>query len=160
MSYSFSEQLQAGKNAEHYLDRWLVRTHHLWPATDQEESIGIDRWARHLLSGQRYSLQYKADQKALSTGNAFVETCSVRRNQCCEVKGWAYTCTANWLLYWVVGGSLFFVRPDLLAHQVTNWLNLHPLRRVPNDGYETEGLLIPLPEFERIARMVVREFGI
>lgn len=115
-------------------------------------------WASHLINPKKTSIQYKADAIAQLTGNAFVEICSVRRDGRCEVEGWAYTCAAEWLLYLVKGGALYICPMATLRHQVTNWCNLYPIKSVPNDGYTTEGLIVPLSEFERVAKIVLPEF--
>lgn len=152
--YSFQAQSQVGAEGEAALDRWFSRFYLLWPASADQERRGIDRIATHRLTGRLLTLQYKTDTKATRTGNAFVETLSVVPHK----PGWAVSCVADYLCYWVVGGALYICTPAAIRATLPDWRQVHPSRRVPNRGYETEGLLVPLPQLEAICKVFIEDF--
>lgn len=147
--YSFDKQLRRGKKHERFLDRYFRKRFKIEEASMDEERLGIDRYFTDRRNGRRYAIQYKADKTAARTGNAFVETVSVDSN---NTPGWAYTCTADFIIYYVVGcGPAYVIRPDEIRKRLPHWQRTFQERRIPNDGYHTVGLLVPLDEFERIA---------
>lgn len=149
--------LQRGKAAEKVLDQWLVKTHRLWPAT-LGEAEGIDRYAQHLLTGARYTLQYKADEKAAQTGNAFIETVSVRRAGRQDLPGWAYSCFATLMCYMVVGPNQVYLikKPQQAFSEVLpQWEAQYRSVSVPNKSWQTVGLLVPLEELAKVSQCIL-----
>lgn len=147
--YSFEKQLKQGKKHEMFLDDYFRDRFEIEEASMDEERLGIDRYFIDRRNGRRYAIQYKADKTAARTGNAFVETVSVDSN---NTPGWAHTCTADFIIYYVVGcGPAYVIRPDEIRERLSHWQRAYRERRIPNDGYHTVGLLVPLDEFERVA---------
>lgn len=158
-AYSFATQLAQGEAGEQYLDRFFGAWFRITPATARQQRRGIDRIMHHDRTGQSWAFEYKTDSRAGRTGNAFVEIISQdwgdeRRN----VRGWAVTCAADFLAYFVTGGDaecIYILRPGRIREHLQRWAARYPRRSVPNaSGYSTVGLLVPLDEFERIAEAV------
>ena len=99
-------------------------------------------------------VEYKSDRTAERTGNAFVETVSV---DTANKPGWAHSSQADWLMYLVPGQceALYIIRMADLRQRLATWQATYQQRRIPNDGYHTVGLLVPLHEFETIAYAVI-----
>lgn len=153
MTYSFVEQLAQGKRHEAFLDSYFATDFYIRPASADEERLGIDRHFTLKSSGQRFTVQYKADSTASRTGNAFIETVSVDRD---SVPGWAYTCTADYLIYYIPPmGLAYLVQPWAIRERVKHWQKKFQCRSIPNKGYKTIGILVPLDEIERISDQVI-----
>lgn len=152
-SYDMRRQLKQGEAAEKYLDSYFVDEFDIRPATRDQQRAGIDRIFTRRSDGKKWSVEYKADKTAARTGNAFVETVSV---DTANKPGWAYSCQADFLFYYVVGiGPLYIIRPRDLRRQMDKWRSLYPERRIPNGSYHTIGLLVPLHEFEKLAAQIL-----
>lgn len=154
--YDFRERLKFGEKHERFLDRHFQDRFTIEDASQGDQRRGIDRYFTDKRNNKTYSIQYKSDETAARTGNAFVETVSVDTN---NVPGWAYTCQADFIVYYVVGsGPAYVIRPKSIKSKLPGWLKKYPTRSIPNRGrgkhYNTIGLLVPLDEFERIAYAV------
>lgn len=151
--YDMERQLRQGETAERFLDSYFRDEFDIRPVSREQQRQGIDRIFTRRKDGQELKIEYKADKRAAQTGNAFVETISVDTT---GKQGWAFTCQADFLLYYVVGvGPLYILRPGDIKKRVAQWQRKYPARHIPNDGYHTVGLLVPLDEFERIAVQVL-----
>ena len=152
MIYRFDRQLAAGQQGEAALDEVFRAWFTITPATPAEQRQGIDRWfvdAR----GRRLAIEYKTDAAAARTGNAFVETVSV---DTMHKPGWAHTSRADMLIYFIPpDGLIYALRVSRLRRALPRWERDYPTRQIPNDGYHTHGLLVPLDEFERLAVTVL-----
>lgn len=169
MSFSspqFDRQLTVGQHYEAILDSWFVeRGYQVYPSNAEEQRRGIDRWVLSPKNGTWASVEYKADLRAAATGNAFVEVASVcegrppfTQETVVRREGWAWTCEADWLLYWAVDGEegfLYFVEPAMLRLAMAAWEEECPLGYGDNDGYYSTGLLVPLEELDAVAASVV-----
>lgn len=150
--YDFDKQNRQGKKGETFLDEFFSQWYAIVPATDSEQRQGIDRWFKPRPFGKRFPVEYKTDTTAARTHNAFVETVSV---DTANKPGWAYTSQAKFLIYYIPGDELIYVIPfAALRGQLPHWSRRYPLRRIPNRGYHTHGLLVELVEFERCAKRV------
>ena len=152
-TYSFTQQKAVGTEAEAVLDRWVDQFYRLRPATMAQQRQGIDRQATHRLTGRQFTLEYKADGRAYATGNAFVETLSVAPDK----PGWAVTCTADHILYWVRNGGLYICRPIALRAHLPEWRRTCEPRSITNRGYSTKGLLVPLAQFSAASDLFIPE---
>jgi hypothetical protein len=155
--YDFKERLKFGEKHERFLDRYFGDNFTIEDASGGDQRRGIDRYFTDRRNGKTYSIQYKSDETAARTGNAFVETVSVDRD---SVPGWAHTCQADFIVYYVVGcGPAYVIRPGSIKKKLPEWAKKYPSRSIPNKGYgrkgyNTIGLLVPLVELERIAHTV------
>ena len=155
---SFAASKAIGIKGEAVLDAWLSRFYRLWAASPEQERAGIDRLAIHYLAGRKFTFQYKTDTRAFATGNAFVETCSVWRQDRCQEPGWAYDCEADYLFYLVIGGHLYICRPGAIKSFASGLWQSYPSRDISNRDWKTQGLLVPLPEFQKAATIVIQDF--
>lgn len=152
-SYDMRQQLKKGEAAERYLDSLFEDEFAIRPATRQQQRQGIDRIFTRRSDGREYRIEYKADKTAARTGNAFVETVSVDTY---SKPGWAYTCRSDYIFYYVVGdGPVYILKPADIKRRLDRWAAQYEKRRIPNSGYHTEGLLVPLEEFEKMAIQIV-----
>lgn len=159
MTYDFGDQLDKGKKAERKLDEHFSEWFDIRPATPGEDRRGIDRWFTDRKTGRVFPVQYKTDWRATRSGNAFIETVSV---DTANIPGWAYTCKAEWLAYYCPGTNgeqAYWVSPETIRRELARWVNRYPARTIPNKGYNTVGVLVPLAEMERIADQVVNIGG-
>ena len=152
--YGFFEQLAIGEAYERRLDEHFEQALDIaliMPATRMQQGAGIDRiW--HLKDGRITTVEYKADEKAGRTGNAFVETISVDTTQ---KPGWAVASTAMLLAYLVTEPeTIYLIAMGRLRAELPRWQRQYRTTYAQNDGYRTHGVLVPLAEFERIATKV------
>lgn len=153
MTYRFDTQLAQGEAGEAHLDQIFHRWYNIQPATAGQQRQGIDRWYTRISDQETFPVEYKTDHTAGRTGNAFVETISVDTTQ---KPGWAYSSQATYLIYFVPNPETIYVlRMADIRAQITDWVKQYPARQIPNRGYHTVGILVPLDEFERIAVAVM-----
>lgn len=153
MTYDFKTQLHCGQTHEHFLDEFFNRWFVIADATRDQQRQGIDRMFTDKDTGAIHAVEYKADTTASRTGNAFVETISV---DTANKLGWAYTSMADWLFYYLPkDGLIYFFEFAKLRRHLPRWTKQYPARSIPNNGYKTVGLLVPLAEFEAHATKVV-----
>lgn len=144
--YHFATQKSIGISGERRLDAYFATWYAITPATDDEQRRGIDRTFRCRRFGTTVTVEYKTDYTAGRTGNAFIET------RVGERRGWAYTAQAAFIVYYVPGLQRVYVIDVLLLRQrLPLWAQTCRTRRVPNDRYCAEGLLVPLGELARVA---------
>lgn len=151
--YDFYVQRSIGVAAEERLDKHFGNWFDITPATDAEQRKGIDRHYHLRLDGRRFTVEYKCDRLAHKTGNVFIETVSVDR---AHRSGWGYTCTADWLLYYVPYSELIYMlRMRDVTKSLPGWERQYTHKAVQNASYQTHGVLVPLVEFEKLAFQVV-----
>lgn len=140
---------RAPSSSDHRLDDHFARWFDIAPATRDEQRAGIDRTFVHRTTGARYTVEYKADDKASKTGNAFIEVTSV---DTAGRAGWAMSSQAEILIYMVVQPeTIYAVRMKTLRTALARWQRRYPKRSAQNQGYKTWGYLVPLAELEKIA---------
>ncbi len=153
--YQMAQQLRKGEAAEARLDRHFADRFLIQPATRAEQRKGIDRHLTHRTSGETYTIEYKTDWTATRTGNAFIETISVDTEQ---IAGWAYTAEASWLAYYLPqGATVYLIAFSSLRIHLPRWQQCYPpAPPIPNRGYHTHGLLVPLSAVGQIASRIER----
>lgn len=154
-THDFQEKLKQGQRYEAELDHWFSYQFDIARVTlEEEKRLGIDRRFVERSSGRRFTIQYKADEVAGRTGNAFVETVSV---DTAGSPGWVHTCKADYIFYYVPGLAVCYIfRPDALREQLERWEKMYRTATAANaNGYKTHGVLVPLDELERYAHAVV-----
>lgn len=151
-AYDFTAQLQLGEHHEADLDRFFSAWYDIRKVDREEQRQGIDRIFTRKDNGAVHRVEYKADSKASETGNAFVETVSV---DTANKPGWAHSSQADYLIYYLPKDLLIYVIAFVdLRKRLPKWCSYRS-RRIPNNGYHTVGLLVPLDEFEEIATQVI-----
>src|SRR3990172_11868068 len=156
-TYKFATQLDKGQKAEVYLDNFFTVNFDfaVTLATDEQQRQGIDRIfvKRHGRRAQ-FTVEYKTDWTAARTGNVFIETVSV---DSLNKPGWAFASTADLLIYYVPGDNLIYVMfLSKLRRMLPRWQGQYPSAPpIPNKGYNTLGLLVPMHEFEQHSKQVI-----
>jgi len=151
--HRFDESLRRGEFHAQYLDFYFGPEFVIREATRSEDRRGIDRWFAHRLTGEMYAIQYKADERASETGNAFVEVVSVDVD---NVDGWAYTTEADFILYYLpCDGKIYVIRPRDVMRFAKEWRGQYPIRQAKNDGYSTHGICVPLAVFGKCALKII-----
>lgn len=148
-TYDFTNQLAIGEAHERRLDAFFARWFTITPASPAQQRRGIDRTFVHRVTGKAYTVEYKADDKAGRTGNAFIETTSVDTT---GRAGWAISSEADVLIYLVTEPeTVYAIRMRTLRAALARWQRKFPKRAAQNRGYKTWGYLVPLAELEKIA---------
>ena len=147
-TYDFEQQFEIGTHHEQTLDEYFQQYFWIESTSRQEQRQGIDRWFQ-APDGSWMSVEYKADKTAGRTGNAFIETISVDVR---AVQGWAYSSEADVLAYYVPPrNTVWLICFMELRQYLAEWHQRYPIRQIPNHGYCTEGLLVPLVLLGNIA---------
>ncbi len=155
--YQFSSQVKTGTRGETFLDDFFSRWFQIAEAGTDDQRRGIDRYFTTRNHKRRFSVEYKTDERAARTGNAFIETISVDSS---GKAGWAYTSQADYLLYYVPEtGLIYMMKMGLIREHLSSWKEEYPLRQIPNQGYHTHGLLVPLIDLEHYAEAVFNANG-
>lgn len=147
MRYEMTKQLRRGEAAERLLDQHFTDRFSITPATRDQQREGIDRIFVARDTSKEYTVEYKTDWTAGRTNNAFIETISV---DTMDVPGWAYTSQADWLAYYVPDKQqVYLARFAELRTHLDEWIETYgPAKAIPNDGYYTWGVPVPLSAFE------------
>lgn len=148
--YNFNDKLKQGEDGENWLDQFFA-PHYNIVATPTLQHFGIDRIFTDD-KGIVSTIEYKNDTTANVTGNAFIELVS---NDIQGKLGWAFTCKADYIIYRVVGGNIYRLRPSAIFGQLVDW-NKYERRTIRNKSYCSVGLLVPLSELEHIAAKVYK----
>jgi hypothetical protein len=156
VKYDFDKQLALGKVSELLVDTYYSDRFCIYPVGMELERRGIDRIYRSRETGQVYLVEVKADSKAFSSGNMFVETCAYggyndNGEFVCRKPGWAYTSEATLLMYLIVhplsaigSGELCIFKPDRIRARMEEWADAYSSVSVRNNGYQGRGLLVPM----------------
>lgn len=150
-TYGFAAQLAIGELWEERLDRFFTERFavDVLPVDRGDQRRGIDRVFVGRETGEVYSVEYKADERAGRTGNAFIETVSV---DVTAKAGWAVASQADALVYLVTDPeTIYWIPMRRVRASLERWRRLYREAAAQNVGYRTVGLLVPLGELERIA---------
>lgn len=149
--HKFSDKLAQERIQSAILDKNFEKQHFILPTPLELDKKGIDRVFVSRETYEPMTVEYKNDFRASETGNAFIEVCSVHKEEC-EKLGWAHTCNAEFLVYHVVGdATAYIVDTQLLAQKVDAWRKLYREAKSFNPGYHSVGILVPLSEIKDIA---------
>jgi len=141
MTYGFGEQLRIGEAYENDLDEFFRRWYEVMPVSMELQKLGVDRIFIDQ-TGRRLSIEYKADETAARTHNAFVETVSVDTE---GKPGWALSSIAQLLIYFIPPIRKIYVCRMLdLKMDIEELIAKFPTKQIPNNGYHTTGVPVPL----------------
>lgn len=112
------------------------------------QRLGVDRIWKNRESGETFTVEYKADEVASRTGNVFIETTSIDTE---KKPGWAYTSTAQILVYYIPGDAIYLASTLRLRRVIKDWVRRYPTGRANNGTYFSQGILVPTSVFARIA---------
>lgn len=151
-TFNFNTQLAKGQEAERQLDLHFAQQFDIHPVSREQQGNGLDRCLVDRQTGRAWLVEYKADWAASKTGNAFVETVSVDKG---NKPGWAYSSMADYIMYYLPNDLLVYVFTlKKLRARLEKWKATYPTGQAKNEGYVSEGVLVPLHEFERHANQV------
>lgn len=151
--YEFDDQKKQGDAGAARLDAFFSRRYAIEPVGMEDEWRGIDRRFASKEDGERFTVEYKTDLKAPYTHNFFVETVS---SDVSGRLGWAFTCQADYLVAYVPHDEIAYIcKPSKIKGAVKAWEKKYGTKSVPNKGYHTIGIAVPLREFEKIAEEAV-----
>lgn len=150
--YDFGNQLREGHKGEKVIRQYLSKEWIVKPVTMADQKRGIDFSLINKKNPSiKFAIEIKTDHRAFRTGNAFVETWSAYPTK----KGWAYTCQADYLFYFLPEGLLVYVfAVEKLKVMVEHW-RFYSERKIKNKTWETRGVLVPLHEFEQHATQII-----
>lgn len=157
--HNFSDSLQVGEQYEQLLDAHFGQWFEVEPVTMALQRLGIDRiFTKEVVAENdslpgRFTVEYKTDLRAHETGNAYIETVSVKQDGEIKKLGWLHTSTAQILMYYIPGLSQIYII-DVMAmrDQWRKWNKIHRTATADNGDYVGEGLLVPVEKLRRLAR--------
>ena len=149
--YKFEEQLKLGQDCEKEIYNYLRATGWKIKVADRDnQRKGIDCFVSS--KDKHYAIEIKSDKKASKTGNAFFETISVDNK---NIKGWAYTSQADYIFYYLPNDELIYIiSPLWVKKNIKRLETVYPKRIIPNKGYNTVGVLVPLYILEQYAKVI------
>lgn len=154
MIYDFKTQLALGKMVEEELDKYFSAIFQIATVTLADEiAKGYDRI---FTQGERsITVEYKADFKSHSTGNAYVELEVISDNR--QKGGWAKHSIADVIVYAVVDGegsiiSLYNIDREKLQSSLSEWEEKFRRVECQNKGWKSTGLLVPLKELKTVCK--------
>ena len=144
-TYNFDTQLKLGQGYEKDIFEHLKKDNWIIDIGDRSfQQQGIDCIISK--GDLTYSIEIKSDTRASKTGNLFIETISVDRQ---NKKGWAYTTQSDFIFYYLpIDLIVYILSSKWVKASVKKWESIYPKRTIKNQGYNTVGLLIPLWFFE------------
>lgn len=150
MIHDYNQSRERGERHERVLDEhYRLMGAEIVRASTEEQKVGVDRW--FTWEGKRFSVDYKADEKARKTGNAFLELGDLGRYAARQ--GCVYRTKADWIVYYIVHtGAIYWFRPtDLTTLVDEEWVAAYGVKAAPNKHYWTIGVAVPLVAFEAAA---------
>lgn len=152
-TYDFQKQLTAGEAHEDRLDQYFGRWYFILKVPREMQRYGIDRVFVRKTNIIPVTVEYKADSAATKSGNAFIETVSVDK---ADKPGWAYTSRASQLVYYLPGYDVAYVIEfQALRDQLESWRARYREQSIPNKGYNTRGILVPLQALQQVSTKVL-----
>lgn len=152
---SFAKDLRVGQEYERRMIAYLSQFFDVRSATIDQQHTGIDMVLRR--GDEQFTVELKADKRSKETGNAFIETMSQVEM---GVPGWAWTCRADRIIYWVLPDEVIVVKPtdirERLAAKEDAWMKMYPTKLICNRAWHTQGYLVPLDELRKIATFAGR----
>jgi hypothetical protein len=151
--YVFDTQLTEGEEAESALDDYFGAQFHVYTVGMDAQRRGIDRIfvSPHQAAHKRLRVQYKADRTASRTGNFFCETISVSSS---GAPGWVITSESDYLIYYLpLNGYAYALRMSALRFNLPRWYHAYPSRQIPNEGYYSHGILVPLEALAKLCQL-------
>lgn len=150
--YGFDQQFAQGNKGENVLDTYFSRLYFVLLVPLDMQRLGIDRVFLNRESLMTHTIEYKTDSRAAQSGNVFIETVSIDRD---NKPGWAYTSRADFLFYYLPQvGRVYCIEMSTLRRYLGDWVKHYPLKEIANKGYNTRGILVPCRDIVPIARLV------
>ena len=148
--YDFDEHLIEGQEAEAFLDTVFSKFVEIQEVEIDLQRKGIDRI--FLMNNMAVAVEYKADRKASITGNVFIEITSVSTT---GAEGWARKTQADWIVYFLPQEMIAYLIPvKEMKKRLNDWWNSYPVGTAQNEGYHSQGILVPLTEIAIFSKIM------
>jgi hypothetical protein len=142
--HKFSDKLKEGEEHERTLDKFFSKTFDVKDVDSSLQRAGIDRIFENKDTGAVTRIEYKADSRAASTGNVFLEIVSVDKN---NKAGWALTSQSQIIIYYVPPlGVAYFINTVALKTCIGTLSEKYKTAKARNPGYCSVGVLVPLDD--------------
>jgi len=143
--HEFSGSNDKSKEHNKKIDKTFSQWYEIYSMPLTIDKIGIDRIWKDKERKVFYSVEYKADERAADTGNAFIETISVDTS---DKPGWAYTCAAQLICYYVPRWHrAWMVSTMSIKNNIKEWEQKYRTVSAQNNGYKTYGIAVPWDVF-------------
>ncbi len=157
MQHKFTDSLKVGEVGEKVLDGYFSNKFDIEDVEMVDQRRGIDRRYTHKESGAVCTVEYKTDVRAADTGNVFIEIWSNKQN---KKKGWAYTSQAQWLYFYIPGTNKVYISEMTrvkmkLKDWASDYRKVGVRNKSGNSYYTTEGIPVPIKDFEDICFDVI-----
>lgn len=150
--FDFDEQLQIGGRLERRIARSVSNEECVLPVPRrlQHRPFHMDQiWISREWPHRVRTVEITGDWRAAETGNALIEVHSV------DVEGRPGKYWETWANLAVHAlpseGYGYVVKVDAIQSHMTAWSHDYREVKIPNDGYHTVGLPVPLSEIESIS---------
>jgi hypothetical protein len=148
-NYKFKDKLDEGMGFELELDKIFSHEFDIKSVDISKQRLGIDRYFTRKSNGASFTVEYKSDSTAASTGNVFIEIVSVDTT---NRPGWAKSSQADILIYYIPPAQkIIITRMEVVKKSVPIWENTYKQQPVPNEGYKTIGILVPIGELIKLS---------
>jgi hypothetical protein len=158
MVHNFDESLETGKKHESDLDTFFRRWFTIDTVPLELDKLGVDRIFTRKKGVERFSVEYKADEQAHETGNAFIEIVSQQYvTDKPDVAGWAYTSVAQRIIYYLPATTEIYILDTVaLRDKLEDWTSRYTEVKADNETYAGIGLLVPISAIESVCRGKMR----
>ena len=148
--FDFDTQFMKGKEHEKFLDSVFSKFVEIQEVEMDLQRKGIDRI--FLYKDMACAVEYKGDRRASITGNAFIETISSSRT---GSAGWARKTQADWIVYFLPQEmKAYIISVKEMKARLNDWWNTYPVGTAMNEGYYSQGILVPLTEIEKCSTII------
>ncbi|GAC1302272.1 MAG: hypothetical protein NVSMB14_11600 [Isosphaeraceae bacterium] len=129
-----------------HLDEWFETRGYLVESPNESHSAYNVRRMTSPKTGERLVIAYKTDRRIAETSAMFLETYSVLTDTIAK-PGWAKDSRMDaFVVYSPQSAYFWFLRSSVVRERLSDWEARLESRRVRNDGYDTEGLIVPESE--------------
>jgi hypothetical protein len=151
--HGFDERLADGQQGEEFVRQWLGRWGTVAMVTDMPtQRRGIDMYLLPHNGSEAITIEVKTDIRAKETGRAYIETASVVTPDGVQKMGWLYTSEADRLVYYIPGQEILVLHlGSIKLELVDNQWQKYMFATAENEGYRSQGLLMPLHLLREIA---------
>lgn len=150
--YDFKAQNLKGKFGEKILDNWLSHYYKIVDVSNvpKYQILGIDRILTRP-DESKIKVEYKYDIASSRTGNLFFETVSIDNK---NIPGWGWSSQADYWIFLLSTPEVIVIAPGEFRNLVWQLRTKLSEKRIPNKGYKTIGVPIPLEKVRKIAHYV------
>ena len=160
--YEMHEQIE--KSKEDRIDLLVAAVGFIPHKTKKNENLdGVDRWLQIPSRQEILRVDYKNDTRTKDTGNIFIETVSVKypeNSKKIHKQGWIYKKRMDAVFYNIDGTDEILLLPRALLEQnIDAWQKTYGTRKIPNKGYETLGVPVPLSIIKKLPDVEIFDFA-